>query len=159
MSRRRELSANGEAQAGADATPYERAIEALDHDDLVAQCVQLYARVAQLETALETRIVIEQAKGVLAARLHMSVDDAFQVLRLGARSSRMRIHDLAQRVVEDSATPEPITRALARQARWRAVAQRERNEAIRERYLRIRAAHEQQTERLRSQTDDDPGEG
>ena len=154
MSRKREPLAKGEAHANADAARYERAIEALDHDDLVAQCGQLYTRVAQLESALQTRIIIEQAKGVLAARLHMQVDDAFQVLRLGARSSRMRIHDLAQRVVEDPATPEPIVRALACQTRWRAVAQRERNEAIRERYLRIRAAHEQQTERLRSPTED-----
>lgn len=154
MSRTRKPLAKGEAQTDADATRYERAIEALDHDDLLAHCVQLYTRVAQLDSALQTRIIIEQAKGVLAARLHMGVDDAFQVLRLGARSSRMRIHDLARRVVEDPETPEQIIRALARQARWRAVAQRERNEAIRERYLRIRAAHEQQTERLHPQTDD-----
>jgi uncharacterized protein (DUF2267 family) len=159
MGRRLELFGNGEAQANADATPYERAIERLDHDDLVAHWVQLYTRVAQLESALKTRIIIEQAKGVLAARLHMRIDDAFQVLRLGARSSRMRIHDLSQRVVEEPATPQPITRALARQARWRAAAQREHYEAIRERYVRIRTAHDQQTGRLRSQADDFLGKG
>jgi hypothetical protein len=44
MSRRREVFANGEAQADADATTYERAIEGPGHEDLVTQCVQQTGR-------------------------------------------------------------------------------------------------------------------
>jgi len=40
----------------------------------------------QLQNALSSRIVIEQAKGVLAERLHLSIEDAFTVLLSYARS-------------------------------------------------------------------------
>src|SRR4051812_22329004 len=50
--------------------------------------LELRARVKQLQTALDTRIVIEQAKGILAERFHLPVDDAFLLLRYAARSSR-----------------------------------------------------------------------
>jgi AmiR/NasT family two-component response regulator len=62
----------------------------------------------QLQHALDSRIVIEQAKGVLAERFGIGVDDAFQLLRSGARSNRIRIHELAARVVESRETPPEI---------------------------------------------------
>lgn len=55
---------------------------------------------AQLEHALESRIVIEQAKGALAHRLGVSVDEAFAILRQRSRNTGTRIHDLATRVIE-----------------------------------------------------------
>lgn len=64
---------------------------------------------AQLRTALESRIVIEQAKGVLAERFGLEVDDAFQILRRAARNHRMSIHALAGRVVTARETPPEIT--------------------------------------------------
>lgn len=63
---------------------------------------------AQLERALESRIVIEQAKGVLAERYGLRVDDAFALLRQSSRSSRVRIHELAFRVVTERSTPLEI---------------------------------------------------
>jgi AmiR/NasT family two-component response regulator len=63
---------------------------------------------AQLERALQSRIVIEQAKGVLAERFGQTVDDAFELMRRAARSNRIRVHDLAQRVVTEPATPGEI---------------------------------------------------
>lgn len=54
----------------------------------------------QLQTALNSRILVEQAKGVLAERLNSSVDDAFSVLRDHARSANQRLHDVAQAVVD-----------------------------------------------------------
>jgi len=54
---------------------------------------------AQLRTALTSRIVIEQAKGVLAEARGISVDEAFQVLRKHSRDHNARIHDVAAAVV------------------------------------------------------------
>ena len=54
----------------------------------------------QLQTALNSRILIEQAKGVLAERLNISVDAGFGVLRNHARSANQRLHDVAQAVVD-----------------------------------------------------------
>ena len=63
---------------------------------------------ANLQRALDARIVIEQAKGVLAERLDLDVHEAFRVLRLAARSNRIRLRDLATRVVESRTTPREI---------------------------------------------------
>ena len=53
----------------------------------------------QLQQALDTRLVIEQAKGVLAAQQETTVDDAFQTLRTYARAHNARIHDVSRAVV------------------------------------------------------------
>jgi AmiR/NasT family two-component response regulator len=66
---------------------------------------------ANLQRALDTRVVIEQAKGVLAERFGLDVPEAFQLLRTSARSNRMRLHDLAARVVESRETPPEIEQA------------------------------------------------
>jgi anti-anti-sigma factor len=57
---------------------------------------------AHLQRALTSRIVIEQAKGILAERLGIGVDAAFERLRRTARNRRQRIHDLAAAVVAGS---------------------------------------------------------
>ena len=54
----------------------------------------------QLQTALNSRILIEQAKGVLAERLHLDVADAFRLLRGRARGTNRRLSDLAQSIVD-----------------------------------------------------------
>jgi transcriptional regulator with GAF, ATPase, and Fis domain len=56
----------------------------------------------QLQTALNSRILIEQAKGVLAERLRTGVDDAFTILRSTARSNNRSLSDLARAIVEGS---------------------------------------------------------
>jgi GAF domain-containing protein len=53
----------------------------------------------QLHSALRSRVVIEQAKGVLAARAGISVDDAFVRLRRHARSHGTPLTQVAARVV------------------------------------------------------------
>ena len=57
----------------------------------------------QLQLALTSRIVIEQAKGVLAERLRISPDNAFEVLRGAARSRNRLLSDLARDIASGSA--------------------------------------------------------
>jgi GAF domain-containing protein len=63
---------------------------------------------AQLQTALDSRIPVEQVKGVLAERWHISVDDAFALLRAHARSHQIRVADLAASILSGTTTlPAP----------------------------------------------------
>lgn len=55
----------------------------------------------QLQLALNSRIVIEQAKGFLAERLGIGVEDAFNVLRRYARDNNQKLTEVAAQVVED----------------------------------------------------------
>jgi transcriptional regulator with GAF, ATPase, and Fis domain len=55
---------------------------------------------SQLQTALNSRIVIEQAKGVLAERLHVPMHEAFRLLRSTSRNTNRRLSELAQAVVD-----------------------------------------------------------
>jgi ANTAR domain len=102
----------------------------------------------QLVHALESRIVIEQAKGVLAERYRLTVADAFLLLRKSARSARVRIHDLAGEVVTNPETPQAVIRGMARDNRLRAIAIRERNEAMAERHEAVRSSSAELTDRL-----------
>jgi GAF domain-containing protein len=69
----------------------------------VTERESLRALAANLEKALTSRAVIDQAKGVLMARLGVGADDAFA--RLVALSNRLnvRLRDLAQLVVQGHA--------------------------------------------------------
>jgi GAF domain-containing protein len=69
----------------------------------------------QLQTALNSRVLIEQAKGVLAERLHVDMADAFTVLRNGARSHNRRLSELAQAIVDGTEQiPEATTASRPR---------------------------------------------
>ena len=71
-----------------------------------------YERRAQLQHALESRIAIEQAKGVLAERHGLDVEEAFEVIRRAARANRVKLHDLVGRIQPGRDTPEEVVRAL-----------------------------------------------
>jgi GAF domain-containing protein len=53
----------------------------------------------QLQGALNSRIVIEQAKGVVSRDHDVSVDEAFEALRAHSRNNHVRLVDLAHEVV------------------------------------------------------------
>jgi transcriptional regulator with GAF, ATPase, and Fis domain len=55
---------------------------------------------ARLSQALESRIVIEQAKGVLAERAHLSMEAAFSAMRTRARNHNEKLIDVARRVID-----------------------------------------------------------
>jgi ANTAR domain len=71
----------------------------------VDEVTQLRAAVRQLEHALTSRVVVEQAIGVLSERWRVAPRDAFEQLRRVTRSHGLRIHDLAKQVIESSADP------------------------------------------------------
>jgi GAF domain-containing protein len=53
----------------------------------------------QLQSALNSRVVIEQAKGAIAGTLGISMDDAFDVLRGNARRARVPLTEFARELV------------------------------------------------------------
>ena len=64
----------------------------------------------QLQHALHSRVIIEQAKGVLATQADIRPDEAFTVLRSHARSHGLRLTDLARNVVERTVDLTSIVR-------------------------------------------------
>jgi len=60
----------------------------------------LLEKVSQLEAALASRVVIEQAKGMVAVRDRVAVDVAFERLRRIARTSRRSVGEVARGVVD-----------------------------------------------------------
>ena len=82
-------------------------------DTLQRQVDDLSGENAQLRTALVSRIVIEQAKGVLIERLDLPPEEIFPLMRAAARRARMNLHDLAEQIVQSRANVEYIERELA----------------------------------------------
>jgi len=61
----------------------------------------------QLQQALNSRVTIEQAKGVLAERLGVDMGQAFGALRRHARNNNMKLTDVAMAVVRGELSIEP----------------------------------------------------
>jgi transcriptional regulator with GAF, ATPase, and Fis domain len=72
----------------------------------------------QLQSALNSRVIIEQAKGVLSAHAGLDMEQAFTALRGFARSHNQRLSDVARSVADGTAdldaihrgTPGPVPR-------------------------------------------------
>ena len=65
--------------------------------------------VDQLQGALSSRVVIEQAKGVLAERANISLDAAFVRLRAYARTHNRRLSDVAGELIDGRLEPAALT--------------------------------------------------
>lgn len=63
----------------------------------------------QLQTALDSRIVIEQAKGMLAGSLSIPANIAFHMMRRYARNSTRKIADVAADIINQKITSEDLT--------------------------------------------------
>ncbi|MDX6476853.1 MAG: hypothetical protein QOH95_2364 [Gaiellaceae bacterium] len=83
-----------------------------DPADLRERIAQLEAENEHLRIGLASRIVVEQAKGVLIERLDLPADDVFELLRRASRRSRMRLHDLAAEILRSRVTPGYIEREI-----------------------------------------------
>ena len=68
--------------------------DAVRHQDVVA---------GQLQVALNSRVIIEQGKGVLAERLRVTPDEAFAILRRYARDHNHPLTGLAGDVIHGTA--------------------------------------------------------
>jgi GAF domain-containing protein len=66
---------------------------------------------AQLSQALHSRIVIEQAKGVLAERLGLDMEEAFGRMRTHARNHNLKLVDVAESIIDGTADVESFASA------------------------------------------------
>jgi GAF domain-containing protein len=64
----------------------------------------------QLHAALDSRVVIEQAKGIVAERNQLNVDAAFELLRSFARSHNRLLADTCRQIIGGSLQAEALTR-------------------------------------------------
>jgi GAF domain-containing protein len=64
----------------------------------------------QLTLALNTRVVVEQAKGMIAERLGLNMEDAFQAIRTHARGHNQHLADVAQAIIDQQLKPSDLNR-------------------------------------------------
>jgi GAF domain-containing protein len=64
----------------------------------------------QLSQALNTRVVIEQAKGMVAEREGLDMAQAFALLRTHARRNNLRLSDLARGIIDGSVSATALER-------------------------------------------------
>lgn len=110
--------------------------------------LELEEHVEQLQAALDSRMVIEQAKGMLADRLSVTLDEAFEILRDAAHSHGAKLHEMGERVILEPETPAPVVIALARRQRARAAWMREIAEAHAARVEELHRTWHEQMQKL-----------
>jgi hypothetical protein len=69
-------------------------------------------KVSQLQAALDSRVVIEQAIGILSERFVLPFAEAFEVIRAAARNSRREVRAVAEELRASRETPLAITEIL-----------------------------------------------
>ena len=70
----------------------------------------------QLQTALNSRVIIEQAKGVLAERGNIDMNAAFDRLRSYSRDHNLKLSDVGRQIVESGLAAAVLARHPARKA-------------------------------------------
>jgi GAF domain-containing protein len=75
--------------------------------DAVEETARLRGLAAQLDRALESRAIIDQAKGIVMARRGCSADDAFAHLAALSQQRNVKLRDLARALVEQTAAAAP----------------------------------------------------
>ena len=80
---------------------------AIHHREILAE---------QLQVALNSRVIIEQASGILAERGKLDIAQAFTMLRSHSRSSGRRLSDLARDVVNGATTIDALLHPAPRRS-------------------------------------------
>jgi GAF domain-containing protein len=62
----------------------------------------------QLEAALESRVAIEQAKGIVAERVGVTIDDAFDLLRAYARRYNHLLRQTAEQIIDGTLSSDAL---------------------------------------------------
>jgi response regulator NasT len=70
------------------------------------QMKSLAAEVADLHERLETRKIIDRAKGILMAALNLSEPEAFSWIQKAAMDRRLTMKEVAQAVISPDAVPD-----------------------------------------------------
>lgn len=83
--------------------------------DLHSRLDQLESELTGLRTAMLSRAVIEQAKGMIMLRDKCGADDAFATLVRVSQSAHLKLRDVAERVVEwgSGVAPDPLSPAVS----------------------------------------------
>ncbi|MGA2519321.1 MAG: GAF and ANTAR domain-containing protein [Acidimicrobiales bacterium] len=66
----------------------------------------------QLQGALNSRIIIEQAKGIVAERRQVDMDQAFTMLRTYARGNRTPLSAVARSIIDHSLSPAALPQTM-----------------------------------------------
>lgn len=64
-------------------------------------------RAEQLQGALGSRVLIEQAKGIIAERHDVPMDDAFDAIRRHARNNNQKLQAVCQEIVDGGDAAKP----------------------------------------------------
>jgi hypothetical protein len=109
-------SADGDGSA-ATATDVEIARLTIYADLQERKASDLQVTVSQLQGALDSRVVIDRALGMLAERFGLPIPDAFELLRAAARDSRREVRAIAEEITTvREKTPTEIVSALDRRS-------------------------------------------
>ena len=76
-------------------------------DQAEESVASLLERTVQLQIALDSRVTIDLATGFVAGNMDVSFEQAFALLRESARSRRVRLDDLAGRIIESRGAELP----------------------------------------------------
>jgi hypothetical protein len=68
---------------------------------------QLFEQARNMRQAMESRAVIEQAKGVLMAQRHVDAEQAFEILREASQRYNRKLRDIAFGIVESTQGNRP----------------------------------------------------
>ncbi|MFS0866383.1 ANTAR domain-containing protein [Microbacterium sp. 179-B 1A2 NHS] len=63
---------------------------------------------SQLQAALDSRVVIEQAKGVVSQRTGLRIDEAYAPIRAYARAHQQPLHEVAAKIVRRDIDPSTL---------------------------------------------------